>query len=131
MNNGIISVESANDFETTYSKLKGALEANPNTVIVKEFNHKENAQSVGLDLNRAQVIFFGNPKLGTPLMARSITTALDLPQKILVFEEDGVAYVAYNDPMYLQRRHNILEADPVLNKIAGALKKLVELITAK
>lgn len=107
MSSGVIQVKSNYDFENTYSRLKAALEANPNIFIVKEFDHGKNAEGIGLELGKAQAIFFGNPKTGTPLMQGNILAALDLPQKFLVYEQNGEVFVAYNDPLYLQQRHAI------------------------
>ena len=65
---------------------------------------------------------FGNPKLGTPLMQNAQTTGLDLPQKILVHQNnEGTVSVSYNNPLYLKDRHGITSQETILNKIAGAL----------
>jgi len=98
---------------------------NPNLKIILELDHQANAAKVDLTLNPTRIILFGNPKLGTPLMLSAQSTGLDLPQKILVTEnESGVVHVRYNDPMYLQQRHDILDRSPVLEKISGALDKI-------
>lgn len=124
---GIISKISKQDFETTYQTLKGAIENNPNLKIVAELNHSANAESVGLDLKPTRIIMFGNPNLGTPLMQNVQTVGLDLPQKILVHQdEEGQVIVSYNNPLYLKERHGITDKDAVLEKIAGALNKLTD-----
>ena len=70
---------------------------------------------------------FGNPKLGSPLMMDAQTIGLDLPQKILVYEEpSGVVKVAYNDPEYLKARHGITGQENILATIANALNSLTE-----
>ncbi|MFS4482480.1 DUF302 domain-containing protein [Hyunsoonleella sp. 2307UL5-6] len=124
---GIISKISKQDFETTYQTLRGVIENNPNLKIVAELNHQANATSVGLDLKPTRIIMFGNPNLGTPLMQNVQTIGLDLPQKILVHQdEEGQVIVSYNDPLYLKNRHGITDKDAVLGKIAGALNKLTD-----
>ena len=65
---GIISIESTTDFETTYENLKSSIEANENLSVMAALDHKQNAESVGMELRPTRVIMFGNPKLGTPLM---------------------------------------------------------------
>jgi len=68
---------------------------------------------------------FGNPNLGTPLMQNSPVTGLDLPQKILIWQDDqGQVKVSYNDPLYLKNRHGIEGKDEILQKISSALDML-------
>ncbi|GGD22189.1 DUF302 domain-containing protein [Hyunsoonleella pacifica] len=127
---GIISKTSQLDFEATYQKLKTFIDNNPNLKIIAELNHQANAASVGLDLKPTRIIMFGNPNLGTPLMQNVQTIGLDLPQKILVYQDsDGVVNVSYNDPLYLKERYGITTNDAVLQKIAGALNKLTDAAT--
>lgn len=122
--NGLVVKQSKFDFNTTYEKLHTIVEANPNLKIILELDHSKNAESKDLELRPTKIILFGNPMLGTPLMQASATTAIDLPQKIVVFEENGQVQVAYNDPQYLKERHNIEGSDAILSKIAGALENI-------
>ncbi len=124
--NGLIVQKSANSFGQTYTNLKTALTDNPALTIIAEVDHAENAVKAGLNLRPTKLIIFGNPNLGTPLMQESATTAIDLPQKFLIYQEGDDVFVAYNDPMYLAKRHAIKNQDAELSKIAGALKKLSE-----
>ncbi len=124
---GIITKISTEDFETTYSNLRNAILANENLQLVAELDHRENAASVDLELRSTRVIIFGNPNLGTPLMQSSQSTGLDLPQKMLVWEdEDGTVNISYNNPEYLQERHSITGNETVLSQIAEALNALSE-----
>ena len=123
-NTGIITKTSKQSFDATYEKLRNIIENNPNLKILLELNHQANAASVDLKLAPTRIIMFGNPRLGTPLMQAGDFTGLDLPQKILVTEKDGVVSLSYNDPMYLKERHNIVEKDEVLQKVSGALDKI-------
>ncbi len=125
-NNGLVVKQSKFDFNTTYAKLHDVLESNPNLKIILELDHSKNAASKDLQLRPTKIILFGNPMLGTPLMQNSATVALDLPQKIVVFEADNMVQVAYNDPLYLKNRHGIDNSDEVLTKIAGALNKITD-----
>ncbi|SEL13889.1 Uncharacterized conserved protein, DUF302 family [Aquimarina amphilecti] len=122
---GIVIKESTKSFVETYNGLVAIIENNPNLKIIAQLDHQANAASVGLELNPTRIIMFGNPKLGTPLMQSAQTTGLDLPQKILVFQDDAnVVKISYNDPKYLQQRHGIDDIEEVLNKISGALDKV-------
>lgn len=122
---GVITNISNNDFNTTYSKLRNAISDNPNLSIVEELDHQQNAQSVGLDLRPTRVIIFGNPNLGTPLMQSAQTTGIDLPQKMLVWQEaNGSVNISYNNPEYLMSRHGITGNTDVINNIKAALAVL-------
>jgi len=123
-NTGIITKVSEQNFEDTYEKLKSVISNNPKLKILLELNHQANAASVDLTLAPTRIILFGNPRLGTPLMASGDYTGLDLPQKILVSERNGIVSLSYNDPMYLKERHNIKGQDEVLQKVVGALDNI-------
>ena len=127
MDKGIIQITSENNFEATYSKLKSTLDNNPLITIIAELDHCKNARKVDLSLGKSRIILFGNPRLGTPLMQSNIAVGIDLPQKILVFEQQENVIIAYNDPMYLKKRHNIEGKDQLLEKMSGALKSLSEI----
>jgi uncharacterized protein (DUF302 family) len=125
LHEGIVSVESNNDFATTYTNLKSSIGSNENLSIVAELNHKENAGNVGMELRPTKVIMFGNPALGTPLMQSSRSIGLDLPQKMLVWEgEDGMVHISYNDPVFLKERHQIEGNEEQIEKISNALEML-------
>jgi uncharacterized protein (DUF302 family) len=123
---GLVIVESAASFEATYDRLRSAIEANPNLRILAEVDHGANAAGVDRALPPTRLILFGNPKLGTPLMQGARTVAIDLPQKVLVWEDGDGVHVAYNHPDYLAARHGIDGRDRILETIAGALSGLVE-----
>ncbi len=121
-NNGLVIKKSDLDFETTYANLKNLLEANPNLKIILELDHSKNAASKGLKLRPTKIIVFGNPMLGTPLMQSQPTLAIDLPQKVLVYQlENNEVQIAYNNPEYLKERHGAEGVEEVLAKIANAL----------
>ncbi|MGB7086093.1 MAG: DUF302 domain-containing protein [Phormidesmis sp.] len=86
-------------------------------------DHAQNAEGAGLSLKPTRVVIFGNPKLGTPLMQCQQSIAIDLPQKMLIWEDDaGQVQVAYNDPRYLGGRHQLGDCgNQVVQQIAGAL----------
>ncbi|SDS11415.1 DUF302 domain-containing protein [Gramella sp. MAR_2010_147] len=122
---GIITKTSSKSFDETYNSLRNALSTNENISIVAELDHKANAASVGLDLNPTKIIIFGNPNLGTPLLQKEQSIGLDLPQKMLVWEnEEGEVFVSYNDPYFIAERHYIEGSQEILETISSALNNL-------
>jgi uncharacterized protein (DUF302 family) len=90
--------------------------------VFKRIDHAAGAQKVGKTLRPTELVIFGNPKVGTPLMLCSQSVAIDLPQKALIWQDEaGQVWISYNDPQYLALRHNIRGCDKVLKKVAGAL----------
>jgi len=122
---GIITIESNQDFETTHNTLQNAIVSNENLSIVAQLDHQANAASVGLELRPTKIIIFGNPNLGSPLMQNKQTIGLDLPQKMLVWQsEDGTVNISYNDPVFLASKHQIEGNEDVVLQISTALETL-------
>jgi uncharacterized protein (DUF302 family) len=120
---GLVVKPSNYSVEETLDRLEAVLEEKGLKVFAR-IDHQAGAAGADLDLPPTQVLIFGNPKLGTPLMTSAPTTAIDLPQKALAYEDaDGKVYLAYNDIGYLQARHGIEDRDDVIAKIRGALGK--------
>lgn len=119
--NGLVSVKSAHDVATTADQLEKVLKAKGMKIFAR-INHAAGAATVGKDLPATELVIFGNPKVGAPLMQCARTTGIDLPQKALIWQDDkGVTWLSYNDPQYLAKRHNIQGCDPVLAKVGMAL----------
>ena len=92
--------------------------------VFARIDHAAGAAKADLELRPTQVLVFGNPKVGTPLMKCSQSIAIDLPQKMLAWEdESGQVWLGYNDPQYLRSRHASEGCDKVFEKVAGALSK--------
>lgn len=128
---GVISVESPHDVATTMDKLVAALESKGMSVFGR-INHAQNAENASLSLRPTEVLIFGNPKIGTPLMNCAQSVALDLPQKMLAWEDEaGNTYLGWNDPSHLQVRHGIEGCDEVLDKVRGALAAFATAATSK
>lgn len=118
---GVIRIKSMHSVSATVDKLESALK-NKGMTIFKRVSHSGGAAKVGLELRPTELMIFGNPRVGTPLMQCQQLAALDLPQKALVYEDkDGQVWLAYNDPEYIANRHNIVGCDDVVNKISMAL----------
>ncbi len=126
---GLVVKPSNYSVQETIDRLEAALK-DKGLKIFARIDHQAGAAGADLDLPPTQVLIFGNPKLGTPLMTSAPTTAIDLPQKALAYENaDGKVYLAYNDVGYLQARHGIKDRDEVLMKIRGALSKFTDAAT--
>ena len=122
---GLIVKSSPHSVEETESRFKKILEAKGLNLFAT-VDHAQNASGADLELRPTRVVIFGNPKIGTPLMQCQQTIAIDLPQKVLIWEdEQGNVQLAYNDPQYLGGRHRLdgcgVES---IKTIAGALNNL-------
>jgi uncharacterized protein (DUF302 family) len=103
--NGIIDKASNHSVDETLDKLKGILQAKGVTVFAL-VDHSGEAAKVGMKMPPTRLLIFGNPKAGTPLMVAAPSSAIDLPLKILIWEDArGKVWVSYNSPAYLQERH--------------------------
>jgi uncharacterized protein (DUF302 family) len=104
-NNGIIDKPSNHSVDETVEKLKGILQSKGVTLFAM-VDHSGEAAKVGMKMRPTKLLIFGSPKAGTPLMLAAPRSAIDLPLKILVWEEaEGKVWVSYNSPAYLQQRH--------------------------
>ena len=120
---GMISIKSAHSVSDTADRLENILGAKGMTVFAR-IDHAAGAKKAGKTLPPTQLLIFGNPKIGTPLMVCSPSIAIDLPQKALISEDAaGTTWISYNDPMFLKLRHNTQGCDEVLKKVAMALGK--------
>jgi uncharacterized protein (DUF302 family) len=127
--NGLVNVKSAHSVKDTANRLEKALTNKGMTVFIR-IDHAAGAKKVGLALPPTELVIFGNPKVGTPLMQCSRSVAIDLPQKALIWEDDqGQVWLTYNDPAYLAARHAITGCEAVLEKVGGALQNFAAAAT--
>jgi uncharacterized protein (DUF302 family) len=118
---GMISVKSAHSVSDTTDRLEAILGASGMTVFAR-IDHAAGAKKAGKTLLPTELLVFGNPKVGTPLMLCSRSIAIDLPQKALIWQDAaGDTWISYNDPQFLKLRHNTQGCDEVFNKVAMAL----------
>jgi uncharacterized protein (DUF302 family) len=111
---GIVNIPSNHSVDQTVDKLKGMLQAK-NVTLFALVDHSGEAEKVGMKMRPTKLLIFGNPKGGTPLMLAAPSIAIDLPLKILVWEDrQGNVWLSYNSPEYLKERHG-LPADLVPN----------------
>ena len=125
--NGLIRIASPGSVPETVQRLEEILRSKGMTIFAL-IDHSGEAAKVGLKMHPTQVLIFGSPKGGTPVMVAAPSVAIDLPLKALVAEDDqGKVWITYNTPEYLQQRHGI--PDDLIKNLAGAgalLQKAVE-----
>jgi len=103
---GIIDIHSNHSVDETVESLKRILESKGVTLFAL-IDHSGEAQKVGMEMPPTKLLIFGSPKAGTPVMLAAPSIAIDLPLKILVWQDtSGQVWVSYNSPAYLQERHN-------------------------
>jgi uncharacterized protein (DUF302 family) len=121
VDNGIVSTRSAHSVDETVSRLQNLLAAK-HVALFALVDHSGEAAKVGLEMRPTKLLIFGNPAAGTPVMQASPSIAIDLPLKILVWEDaQGAAWLSWNSPEYLQHRHSVPEDLVKVLAAAGAL----------
>ena len=125
--NGLVDIPSSRSVNETVEKLKGILQAKSITLFAL-VDHSGEAEKAGMKMRLTKLFIFGSPKAGTPVMLAAPSSAIDLPFKILIWEDArGKAWVTYNSPAYLQKRHSIpLELLPSISVIETLAKKAAE-----
>jgi uncharacterized protein (DUF302 family) len=104
---GLIDIPSSHSVDETVTKLEGILQAKGITLFAL-VDHSGEAAKAGMKMRPTKLLIFGNPRAGTPVMLAAPSSAIDLPLKILVWEDDqGKVWITYNSPSYLQERHNL------------------------
>lgn len=127
--NGLIKVQSQFDVNTTTDRLEQMLEKKGMTIFAR-IDHSGGAKKVGINIAPTQLLIFGNPKVGSPLIACQQTIAIDLPQKALISQdENNQVWLTYNDPIYLADRHNVSGCEKALQKVSKALANFTKKAT--
>ena len=104
---GIVDVPGNHSVDETVEKIKALLAAK-GVALFAVVDHSGEAKKVGMEMRPTKLLIFGSPKAGTPLMLARPSIAIDLPLKILVWEDSqGKTQVSYNSPEYLRRRHDL------------------------
>lgn len=123
MGNWIIK-ESKNSVVITADKLVKAIKGAGATLFAR-IDHAAGAQKVGLEMEPATLIIFGNPKLGTPIMKASPRAGIDLPIRVLIWSENAKVQLGALSPASFKERHALNNVDGPLGKMDGALNKLM------
>jgi uncharacterized protein (DUF302 family) len=104
---GIVNLSANNSVDKTVDKLKSILEAK-SVALFALVDHSGEAEKVGMKMRPTKLLIFGSPRAGTPLMLAAPSIAIDLPLKILVWEDEkGKTWISYNSFDYLRDRHNL------------------------
>lgn len=125
MPEGLITVHSRHAYAETASKLEAAI-AEKGLTLFARIDHAAAAEVVDLALRPTLLLIFGNAKGGTPLMQAAQTIGIDLPLKLLIWEDEhGGTSVSYNDPAWLAARH-ALPVTPQVEMLSGILSAIVQ-----
>lgn len=119
---GLIVKRSSHSVAETLNRLEEAVKGKGLTVF-NRIDHAAGAVKAGQELPPTQLLIFGNPQLGTPLMQAARTLAIDLPLKAIAWQDEDGVWLSYNDPAWLVARHGA-EVPEVVTKMSGALDAL-------
>jgi uncharacterized protein (DUF302 family) len=129
-NAGLTTLPSSHNAAETIERLK-ALLGQKGIQIFAHIDHAAGAQKVGLSLRPTQVLIFGNPQAGTPLMQSRQTIGLDLPLRALVWEdESGKVWLTYNQPEFLARRYHVTDCEEAVKALSAGLAALARAATS-
>lgn len=127
----MIVKKSAHNVATTLDRLEAALKEKGITVVAR-VNHGAAAAKADMKLRPTEVLIFGNPKLGTPLMQSNQGIGLDLPLKVVAWQDDkGQSWIGYTPPAELAARHNVRDRAEVVAKMTEVLDALTGRATQK
>ncbi|MGH9618070.1 MAG: DUF302 domain-containing protein [Acidobacteriaceae bacterium] len=123
---GFISLPTRSSVDETIARLQAMLQEK-GVEIFALIDHSGEAKRAGIDMRPTKLLVFGNPKAGTPMMIAAPSIAIDLPLKLLVWEDaNGQVWISYNSPAYMQQRHSLPEnfkaALGVVEVLANAVK---------
>jgi uncharacterized protein (DUF302 family) len=130
--NGFITVASVHSVKETTDRFVEITSSKGLTVFAR-IDHEANAVKQGLQLRPTELVLFGNPKAGTPLMQDHQTSGIDLPLKVLIWEdEEGRVWLTYNDPQWIAERHSLSEkTNNAVKGMSEVTKGLVTAATSK
>ena len=126
---GVIVMESEHSVRTTLDRIEVEAESRGARVFAR-IDHAAGAQTTGVEMEPTGLVIFGNPALGTPLIAQSRTAGLDLPVRMLVWEDNGDVWLAYTDPGAIADRHGVNSGDAV-DQLTEALDGFAREVTGE
>jgi uncharacterized protein (DUF302 family) len=127
---GLVKVASPHSAAKTVERFEVTLKEKGIQLFAR-IDHADGAAKVKLALRPTTLLIFGNPQVGTPLMQSQQTIGIDLPLRVLVWEDEkGKTWLAYNDPVYLAKRHAITGRDESLKGLTAAFAALANAATA-
>ncbi len=116
----LVKVDSHHNVSDTTTRLTDIIKSK-GMKIFATIDHKKNAEKVAMSLPATTLILFGNPKMGSKLMACQQSIAIDLPMKFLITENNQKVTISYNSPKFLKKRHKVEGCDGAFKKMTGAL----------
>jgi uncharacterized protein (DUF302 family) len=124
---GLTTIASQHSVKATIDRLESAAKAKGLTIFAR-IDHAAGATSVGLPLRPTELLIFGNARGGTPLMQLAQTVGIDLPLKVLAWEDAaGKTWLSYNEPAWLAERHGVAkQGAPVAKTLADAIAALAK-----
>lgn len=123
--NGLILIESQHSVTQSLDRLDSILRSKGMTIF-NRVKHSSAAKDVGIELRDTELLIFGNPKIGSKLMACSQTSAIDLPLKAIAYKDGaGRVWMAYNAPEYVAGRHGAKGCGEVIKKMTIALRGFI------
>lgn len=125
----MVTVTSAHDYPATLSRLLDALAARGLTVFA-QIDHAAGAREVGMELPDETVVVFGNPKAGTPLMQDDARVGIELPLRMLVWDDGGAIRLGYNDPHALDGTYDVSAHAQTLTSMAALLEAIAAEVAA-
>jgi uncharacterized protein (DUF302 family) len=126
----LVTLPSAYGATETVERLKSLL-SQKKIQVFADIDHAAGAQKVGLPLRPTHLLIFGNPQVGTPLMQSQQTIGLDLPLRVLVWEDEaGKVWLTYHRPEYVAQRYQILDHDEAVKSLGAGLAALARAATS-
>ena len=126
---GLVAKRSLYGVTETMDRLERAVK-DRDLIVIARVDHAAAAQKVGLSLRPTQLLIFGTPKGGTPLMQSAQSIGIDLPLKAVAWEDDrGQVWLAYNDPGWLVTRHGVSDRPEVVKAMTAVLEALTDAAT--
>jgi uncharacterized protein (DUF302 family) len=120
---GLVEIKSPASVQQTTDRLEQLVDARGLTVFAR-IDHAAGAATIGQTLRPTELLVFGNPRGGTPFIQCAQSIGIDLPLKMLVWEDDdGQVWLGYSDPAFIARRHGVPDC-PAVDKLTGALHGL-------
>ena len=121
---GLTSIRSRFGPKETMNRLEAEIRAHGMKVFDR-IDHAAGATEAGLELRPTELIIFGNARGATPLMQSIQTVGIDLPLKVLVWEDaSGTTWLSYSEPGWIAQRHGVANAEPVVSKMSVALSAM-------
>jgi uncharacterized protein (DUF302 family) len=123
---GLVALKSPHTVKATLDRLESAAKARDLHIFLR-VDHAAGAQKIGKTLRPTELLVFGNPQGGTPLMECAQSAGIDLPLKALAWQDvSGQVWLGYNDPQFIARRHDGQDCGPVTQKLVKALAGLAQ-----